>query len=93
MKRNHSDGKTRLTVLVALAANLVIVAAKAVGGLAAGSPLAVSEAAHSVADSTNCSPRAARCCVPCTRCARRTGRETWPEADHVFLDITEAPGD
>jgi cation diffusion facilitator family transporter len=40
-------------VLVALAANLVIAAAKAVGGLAAGSPALMSEAAHSVADSMN----------------------------------------
>jgi cation diffusion facilitator family transporter len=40
-------------VLVALAANLVIAAAKAVGGLAAGSPALLSEAAHSVADSLN----------------------------------------
>ncbi|WP_142215651.1 cation diffusion facilitator family transporter [Streptomyces sp. SLBN-118] len=53
MKRNHSDAKTRVTVLVALAANLVIAVAKAVGGLAAGSPALLSEAAHSVADSTN----------------------------------------
>ncbi|MBK3643829.1 cation diffusion facilitator family transporter [Streptomyces sp. MBT33] len=40
-------------MLVALAANLVIAAAKAVGGLAAGSPALMSEAAHSVADSMN----------------------------------------
>lgn len=48
-----SDRKTRITVLVALAANLVIVVAKAVGGLLAGSPALLSEAAHSVADSLN----------------------------------------
>ncbi|WP_373453399.1 cation diffusion facilitator family transporter [Streptomyces sp. XY006] len=48
-----SDRRTRVTVLVALAANLVIAAAKAVGGLAAGSPALLSEAAHSVADSLN----------------------------------------
>ncbi|MEV5607724.1 cation diffusion facilitator family transporter [Streptomyces sp. NPDC052225] len=47
------DRKTRLTVLVALGANLVIAAAKAVGGLIAGSPALLSEAAHSVADSLN----------------------------------------
>ncbi|MER7929267.1 MULTISPECIES: cation diffusion facilitator family transporter [unclassified Streptomyces] len=47
------DRKTRITVLVALAANLVIAAAKAVGGLIAGSPALLSEAAHSVADSLN----------------------------------------
>ncbi len=40
-------------MLVALAANLVIAAAKAVGGLAASSPALLSEAAHSVADSLN----------------------------------------
>lgn len=40
-------------MLVALAANLVIAAAKAVGGLAAASPALLSEAAHSVADSLN----------------------------------------
>ncbi|WP_420309742.1 cation diffusion facilitator family transporter [Streptomyces sp. YS-B37] len=48
-----ADRKTRITVLVALAANLVIAAAKAVGGLIAGSPALLSEAAHSVADSLN----------------------------------------
>lgn len=47
------DRRTRVTVLVALAANLVIAAAKAVGGLIAGSPALLSEAAHSVADSLN----------------------------------------
>ncbi|MFF8095285.1 cation diffusion facilitator family transporter [Streptomyces sp. NPDC016675] len=48
-----ADRKTRVTVLVALAANLVIAAAKAVGGFVAGSPALLSEAAHSVADSLN----------------------------------------
>nr|WP_260419591.1 cation diffusion facilitator family transporter [Streptomyces sp. AK010] len=48
-----SDRRTRVTVLVALAANLVIAVAKAIGGLAAGSPALLSEAAHSVADSLN----------------------------------------
>ncbi|MGW1467125.1 cation diffusion facilitator family transporter [Streptomyces sp. NPDC002308] len=42
-----------MTVLVALAANLVIAAAKTVGGLLSGSPALMSEAAHSVADSMN----------------------------------------
>ncbi|MEU2624067.1 cation diffusion facilitator family transporter [Streptomyces sp. NPDC007157] len=42
-----------MTVWVALAANLVIAAAKAVGGVVAGSPALLSEAAHSVADSLN----------------------------------------
>ncbi|MEU0613047.1 cation diffusion facilitator family transporter [Streptomyces albogriseolus] len=49
----RSDRRTRLTVLVALAANLVIAAAKAIGGLVASSPALLSEAAHSVADSLN----------------------------------------
>ncbi|MFF4345798.1 cation diffusion facilitator family transporter [Streptomyces sp. NPDC001530] len=40
-------------MLVALAANLVIAVAKTVGGLIAGSPALLSEAAHSVADSLN----------------------------------------
>ncbi|MFF1835461.1 cation diffusion facilitator family transporter [Streptomyces sp. NPDC058231] len=39
--------------MVALAANVVIAAAKAVGGLISGSPALLSEAAHSVADSVN----------------------------------------
>ncbi|MGV9245642.1 cation diffusion facilitator family transporter [Streptomyces sp. NPDC003710] len=49
----NSDGRTRVTVLVALGANLGIAVAKAVGGLLAGSPALLSEAAHSVADSLN----------------------------------------
>ncbi|MER6534871.1 cation diffusion facilitator family transporter [Streptomyces sp900105755] len=49
----HADRRTRVTVYVALAANLVIAAAKAVGGVLAGSPALLSEAAHSVADSLN----------------------------------------
>ncbi|MFE9675512.1 cation diffusion facilitator family transporter [Streptomyces sp. NPDC006259] len=40
-------------MLVALAANLVIAVAKLAGGLLAGSPALLSEAAHSVADSLN----------------------------------------
>ncbi|MGC0327917.1 cation diffusion facilitator family transporter [Streptomyces sp. SAI-170] len=48
-----ADRRTRVTVLVALAANLVIAVAKVVGGLAAASPALLSEAAHSVADSLN----------------------------------------
>lgn len=47
------DRRTRVTVLVALAANLFIAAAKLAGGLLAGSPALLSEAAHSVADSLN----------------------------------------
>ncbi|MFC9280798.1 cation diffusion facilitator family transporter [Streptomyces collinus] len=47
------DKHTKVTVLVALGANLVIAVAKAVGGVLAGSPALLSEAAHSVADSLN----------------------------------------
>ncbi|MFD7918464.1 cation diffusion facilitator family transporter [Streptomyces sp. NPDC059740] len=47
------DGETKKTVWVALAANLVIAVAKLAGGLVAGSPALLSEAAHSVADSLN----------------------------------------
>ncbi|WP_329395989.1 cation diffusion facilitator family transporter [Streptomyces melanogenes] len=47
------DSGTRLTVFVALGANLLIAVAKAVGGVVAGSPALLSEAAHSVADSVN----------------------------------------
>ncbi|MFF5475789.1 cation diffusion facilitator family transporter [Streptomyces sp. NPDC012935] len=52
-KEPKADHRTRVTVLVALAANLVIAVAKAVGGLLAQSPALLSEAAHSVADSMN----------------------------------------
>ncbi|MDQ0584952.1 cation diffusion facilitator family transporter [Streptomyces rishiriensis] len=50
---SNADRRTRVTILVALAANLLIAVAKAVGGLFAGSPALLSEAAHSVADSLN----------------------------------------
>ncbi|WP_391858904.1 cation diffusion facilitator family transporter [Streptomyces rhizosphaerihabitans] len=52
-KEDGSDSRTRVTVIVALGANLLIAVAKAVGGLIAGSPALLSEAAHSVADSMN----------------------------------------
>jgi cation diffusion facilitator family transporter len=45
--------ETRGTVLAALAANLAVAAAKAVGGLLTGSAALLSEAAHSVADTLN----------------------------------------
>ncbi|MEV7417216.1 cation diffusion facilitator family transporter [Streptomyces sp. NPDC089919] len=49
----HRDDETRKTVWVALGANLAICVAKAVGGVIAGSPALLSEAAHSIADSLN----------------------------------------
>ncbi|WP_018548617.1 cation diffusion facilitator family transporter [Streptomyces sp. LaPpAH-108] len=52
-KQAKADRHTRITVLVALTANLVIAVAKAIGGVFAGSPALLSEAAHSVADSLN----------------------------------------
>ncbi|MBD3002865.1 cation diffusion facilitator family transporter [Streptomyces sp. 5-10] len=51
--RPGEDSRTAVTVFVALGANLVIALAKAVGGIFAGSPALLSEAAHSVADSLN----------------------------------------
>ncbi|MFE2449128.1 cation diffusion facilitator family transporter [Streptomyces melanosporofaciens] len=47
------DARTAVTVFVALGANVVIALAKAIGGVFAGSPALLSEAAHSVADSLN----------------------------------------
>ncbi|HEY3482892.1 MAG TPA: cation diffusion facilitator family transporter, partial [Streptomyces sp.] len=47
------DEGTRGSVLVALGANVLIAAAKAVAGAIAGSPALLSEAAHSVADCLN----------------------------------------
>ncbi|MFE4669721.1 cation diffusion facilitator family transporter [Streptomyces sp. NPDC056716] len=53
VRRRRADRRTRLTVVIALAANLVIAVAKTAGGLVASSPSLLSEAAHSVADSLN----------------------------------------
>ncbi len=47
------ERRTRSTIVIALLANLLIVVAKAIGGLVTGSPALLSEAAHSVADSVN----------------------------------------
>lgn len=44
MAGSAADRRTRLTVLVALAADLVIAAAKTVGGPASGSPALVASA-------------------------------------------------
>jgi cation diffusion facilitator family transporter len=48
-----NKGAARRTVLIALGANAAIAVAKFVGGIAAGSSAMLSEAAHSVADTTN----------------------------------------
>ncbi len=47
MAGSAADRRTRLTVLVALAASRVIAAATTSGGLVSGSPALLSEAAHS----------------------------------------------
>ncbi|MFG2819986.1 cation diffusion facilitator family transporter [Kitasatospora sp. NPDC048365] len=52
-RRTPADRATRLTVLVALVADLVIAVAKAVAGVLAPSPALLAESAHSVADSIN----------------------------------------
>src|SRR3954454_17818696 len=49
----HEDGESTLTVLVAIVANLGIAIAKGVAGLVSGSAAMLSEAAHSLADTTN----------------------------------------
>ena len=72
--QDAEDSKTRTTVLVALGANLVIALAKALGGLFAGSPALLSEAAHSVADSLNE--------VFLLASLKRSKRK--PDADHPF---------
>lgn len=48
-----TDRQTHGTVLLALAANLLIAVAKVVGGAVTGSPVLLAKAAHSVADSVN----------------------------------------
>lgn len=53
---SRSRGKrkaSRRTVLIALAANLTVMTAKAAGGVVSGSPAVLAEAAHSLADSMN----------------------------------------
>lgn len=52
-RQNGSGGGSRASVYAALAANVVIAAAKLVAGLITSSPALLSEAAHSVADSFN----------------------------------------
>src|SRR3954468_13660852 len=50
-QRQHQE--SRRTVLVALAANAVIMVVKAIGGVVSGSSALMAEAAHSVADTAN----------------------------------------
>ncbi|HEX9621781.1 MAG TPA: cation transporter, partial [Polyangiaceae bacterium] len=45
--------RSRLTVLLAMAANVGIAIAKAIAGLASGSSAMLAEAAHSAADTLN----------------------------------------
>jgi cation diffusion facilitator family transporter len=47
------DGRTRKTVLVAIASNATIFVTKAIGGALSGSSALLAEAAHSLADTTN----------------------------------------
>ncbi|AUY53888.1 cation transporter [Streptomyces sp. CB01881] len=51
--RAPADRATRVTVVMALVADLVIAVAKAVAGVLAPSPALLAEAAHSIADSIN----------------------------------------
>jgi len=48
-----AEGESDRTIVIALAANLVIAAAKLVAGLASRSTAMLAEAAHSAADSVN----------------------------------------
>lgn len=73
-QQRAEDDRTRVTVYVALGANLVIAVAKAIGGMLAHSPALLSEAAHSVADSLNE--------VFLLASLKRSKRK--PDADHPF---------
>lgn len=53
MTLDQADHDTRVTVLLAMAANLAIAVAKTVAGALTGSPALLSEAAHSIADTFN----------------------------------------
>jgi cation diffusion facilitator family transporter len=53
LDRSRDAGGSRRTVVIALAANAVIMVAKLAGGLISGSTALLAEAAHSLADTTN----------------------------------------
>ena len=53
LERTRERGGSRTTVLIALAANALILFAKLIGGLLTGSTALLAEAAHSLADTTN----------------------------------------
>src|ERR1044071_6201235 len=53
LDRSRDAGSSRRTVLIALAANAVIMVAKLAAGLISGSTALLAEAAHSLADTTN----------------------------------------
>jgi len=52
-ERGGEEGESRLTILVALAANALIALAKLLAGLASGSAAMLAEAAHSIADTVD----------------------------------------
>lgn len=51
--RRTAEGDSKRTILIALAANIVIGIAKLIGGLVSGSTGMLAKAAHSAADSVN----------------------------------------
>src|SRR4051794_17535240 len=53
LERTRDSGGSRTTVLIALAANALIMVVKLAGGLISGSTALLAEAAHSLADTTN----------------------------------------
>jgi cation diffusion facilitator family transporter len=53
LERTRERGGSRTTVLIALAANALILVAKLIAGLLTGSTALLAEAAHSLADTTN----------------------------------------
>lgn len=87
MSRSAADRLTLLSVLVALAAGLVITAARTVGGPISDASVLLSETARiglaPGIDSEQVEEVSMR--------IRHAMCERWPQADQVFLDITNAP--